>query len=69
MAAIDDLKTAIAAMISEATGDISDLLAKINMAVNNDPAIVDLTKQVTDATAALHASFTGATGTPVPPAA
>lgn len=67
MAAIDDLKTAIAGLITEATTDINALLAQINAAVNNDPAIVDLTKQASDATAALHSSFTGTTGVALPP--
>lgn len=68
MSAIDDLKTAIAAMITEATGDVASLVTQINTTSNQDPAIVDLTKQVTDATTALHQAFTGATGVVLPPA-
>lgn len=69
MAAIDDLKTAIAAMIAEATGDISTLIDDINTQSGQDPAIVALTQQVNDATTALHKAFTDATQTPIPPAA
>lgn len=67
MAAIDDLKTSIAALITEGTSDISDLVAKINSQANQDPAIVALTQQVTDATASLHKAFTDATGVALPP--
>lgn len=67
MVAIDNLKTALAGLISEATGDITDLITKINSESNQDPAIVALTQQVSDATAALHKAFTDATGTNVPP--
>jgi uncharacterized phage infection (PIP) family protein YhgE len=69
MAAIDDLKTAIAGLITEGTSDISALVTQINAAVNQDPAIVALTQQVTDATTAMHTAFTGVTGTPLPPPA
>ena len=66
MAAIDDLKTAVAGFITEGTADISALVTQINAAANQDPAIVALTKQVTDATTAMHTAFTGATGVPLP---
>lgn len=67
MAAIDDLKTATAAFITEGTTDIAALVAKINSQVNQDPAIVALTAQITDATTAMHKAFTDATGVPLPP--
>jgi len=66
MAAIDDLKTAIGGFITEGTSDIADLVAKINTQSNQDPAIVALTQQVTDATTAMHKAFTDATGVPLP---
>lgn len=66
MAAIDDLKTAIAALIAEGTSDIAALVTQINSQTNQDPAIVALTGQVTDAVQAMHQAFTGVTGTPVP---
>lgn len=62
MPAIDDLKTAITALITEGTSDIAALVAKINAQSNQDPAIVALTTQVTDATAAMHSAFNAATG-------
>jgi len=67
MAAIDDLKTAVAGFITEGTSDIATLVAQINATANQDPAIVDLTKQITDATTAMHTAFTTATGVPLPP--
>jgi hypothetical protein len=67
MAAIDDLKTATAAFIQEGTSDIAALVAQINTQANQDPAIVALTQQVTDATTAMHKAFTDATGVPLPP--
>lgn len=67
MTAIDDLKTATAAFITEGTSDIATLVSQINAQVSNDPAIVDLTKQITDATTAMHKAFTDATGVPLPP--
>ncbi len=39
MAAIDDLKTAIGALITEGTSDIAALVAQINAQSNNDPNI------------------------------
>ena len=66
MAAIDDLKTAIGGFITEGTSDIATLVAKINATANQDPAIVALTQQVTDATTAMHTAFTNATGVPLP---
>jgi len=69
MAAIDDLKTAVAGFITEGTSDIATLVAQINATANQDPAIVDLTKQITDATTAMHTAFTTATGVPLPPPA
>jgi hypothetical protein len=66
MAAIDDLKTATAAFIQEGTSDIAALVEKINSQANQDPAIVALTQQVTDATTAMHKAFTDATGVPLP---
>jgi hypothetical protein len=68
MAAIDDLKTAIAGLITEGTADIAALVAQINAQSNQDPAIVALTTQVTDATTAMHQAFTGVTGVALPPA-
>lgn len=68
MAAIDDLKTAVAAFVQEGTSDIAALVAQINTQSNQDPAIVALTQQITDATTAMHTAFTGATGIPLPPA-
>jgi hypothetical protein len=67
MTAIDDLKAATAAFITEGTSDIAALVAQINAGVNQDPAIVALTGQITDATAAMHKAFTDATGVPLPP--
>ncbi len=67
MAAIDDLKTAIGGFITEGTSDIATLVAQINATANQDPAIVALTAQVTDATTAMHTAFTNATGVPLPP--
>jgi len=67
MAAIDDLKTAVAGFIQEGTSDIAALVAQINAQTNQDPAIVALTTQITDATTAMHTAFTGATGVPLPP--
>ena len=66
MTAIDDLKTSIAALISESTNDITTL---INNAANNsnDPKIQQLKADVDTATKNLHDQFTAATGTPVPP--
>ena len=69
MSAIDDLKTAVAAFVQEGTSDISALVAQINAQSNNDPAIIALTQQITDATTAMHTAFTGATGVPLPPPA
>ena len=69
MTAIDDLKTSIAAFITEGTSDIATLVTQINATANQDPAIVALTKQVTDATTAMHTAFTTATGVPLPPPA
>ncbi len=69
MAAIDDLKTAIGGFITEGTSDIATLVAQINATSNQDPAIVALTTQVTDATTAMHKAFTDATGVPLPPPA
>jgi hypothetical protein len=69
MAAIDDLKTAVAGFITEGTSDIATLVAQINAQANQDPAIVALTQQVTDATTAMHKAFTDATGVPLPPPA
>jgi hypothetical protein len=66
MTAIDDLKTAVAGFITEGTGDIASLVTQINAQSNQDPAIVALTKQVTDATIAMHTAFTTATGVPLP---
>ncbi len=66
MAAIDDLKTAVAGFITEGTSDIAALVTQINATANQDPAIVALTQQVTDATTAMHKSFTDATGVPLP---
>jgi hypothetical protein len=66
MAAIDDLKTAVAGFITEGTSDIATLVAQINAQANQDPAIVALTQQVTDATTAMHKAFTDATGVPLP---
>jgi len=66
MAAIDDLKTAIGGFITEGTSDIATLVAQINATANQDPAIVALTQQVTDATTAMHKAFTDATGVPLP---
>ena len=67
MAAIDDLKTSVAGLITEGTSDIADLVAKINSQSNQDPAIVALTQQVTDATTSMHKAFTDATDVPLPP--
>lgn len=69
MAAIDDLKTAVAEFVQEGTSDIAALVEKINTQVNQDPAIVALTQQITDATTAMHTAFTTATGVPLPPPA
>lgn len=66
MAAIDDLKTAVAGFITEGTSDIATLVSQINATANQDPAIVALTQQVTDATTAMHTAFTTATGVPLP---
>jgi hypothetical protein len=66
MAAIDDLKTAVAGLITEGTSDIATLVAQINAQANQDPAVVALTQQVTDATTAMHKAFTDATGVPLP---
>lgn len=67
MAAIDDLKSAIAGLIAESSADITQLITQINAAGSQDPAITALTAQVTSATAALHSGFTAATGVPIPP--
>jgi hypothetical protein len=67
MAAIDDLKTDIAALIAEATSDITALVSNA-AGQSQDPAIKQLDTDVKAATAALHNQFTAATGTPVPPA-
>jgi hypothetical protein len=69
MAAIDDLKTSVAAFIQEGTSDIAALVAQINAQSNQNPAIVALTQQITDATTAMHTAFTAATGVPIPPPA
>lgn len=67
MTAIDDLKTAIAALIAEGTSDIASLVTQINSQVNQDPAIIALTTQVTEAMQTMHQAFTGATGVALPP--
>lgn len=67
MAAIDDLKTAIAGLITEGTSDIAALVTQINSQTNQDPAIIALTAQVTDAMQTMHAAFTGATGVALQP--
>jgi hypothetical protein len=67
MAAIDDLKTAIAGLITEATTDVSTLIGQINTQTGNDPAVLALTAQVQQAITDLHTTFTGATGVPLPP--
>jgi hypothetical protein len=66
MTALTDLQAAVAALITEESADIAALVAQINAQTSNDPAVVALTKQVTDATAAAHAAFTSATGQPLP---
>jgi len=65
MAAIDDLKTSIAALIAEATSDITQL---INRAASgsSDPAMAQLATDVNAATKSLHDQFEAATGTPIP---
>ncbi len=67
MAAIDTLKTDIAALIAEAVKDLNAAMdaARAN---SNDPAIAALDTQVTAATQALKDQFATLTGTPVPPA-
>jgi hypothetical protein len=66
MAAIDDLKTAIAGLITEATTDVSTLIGQINTQTGNDPAVLALTAQVQQAITDLHTTFTNATGVPLP---
>jgi len=66
LAAIDTLKTDIAALISEAVSDITAAVTAAQ-AASNDPAIDTLDKQVTAATATLKSDFAALSGTPVPP--
>lgn len=71
MAAIDDLKTAVAGLISEATTDITALINQINASNSagaQDPAIEALATSMTTQIAALHTAFTNATAVPVPSA-
>jgi phage shock protein A len=67
MAAIDTLKTDLAALIAEAVKDLTAAVAAAQ-AASQDPAIDALDAQVKDATTTLQTKFAELTGTPVPPA-
>jgi hypothetical protein len=64
MAAIDTLKTDIAALIAEAVKDLTAAMDAAK-ATSNDPAIAQLDTQVTAATQALKDQFATLTGTTV----
>jgi hypothetical protein len=64
MAAIDTLKTDIAALIAEAVKDLTAAMDAAK-ATSNDPAIAQLDTQVTAATQALKDQFSTLTGTTV----
>lgn len=71
MAAIDDLKTNIAALIAEGTADVTALVQKLQTQAGatggaSESDLATLAANVAQATTALHSAFQTATGVPVP---
>lgn len=76
MSALDDLKAEVAATVSVEqsavtliTGIAAQLQAALSAAANPDPAIVDLTNQLTAGASALAAALTANTPVTAPPPA
>ncbi len=62
MAAVDDLKVAVAALISEAITDLEIVIAKLSTAPPSDAAdLAALTQQASDAVAKLKADMAALT--------